>query len=166
MENQNPHQKFEEVYHAHVKAIFRFVYFKVSDYETALDITQETFLKFWKALYKGQVVKNPKAFLFFIARGLVVDYYRRRDHRTHVPLEQIEGLIFTTDDLDNKLDKERQISQLFAKLHELREDYQDILILYYIEEVEVPDIAEIVQKTENAVRVLIHRALKELKGKL
>ena len=51
-------------------------------------------------------------------------------------------------------------------LNNLKEDYQDVIIYRYLDELSVPEIAKIVQKSEDAVRVSLHRALKSLKNEL
>ncbi len=167
MDSNEINRQFEEAYRLYVKAIFRFAYFKTSDNESALDIAQDTFLRYWKILTAGHNIKDPKAFLYFIAYGLVVDFYRKKKHRAHVPLENIdEGLIFIVDDLENKMDDKNQIDFVLSKLRKLKDEYRDALLLYYIEDLPVADIARMLNKNENNVRVLIHRALKDLKGKL
>jgi RNA polymerase sigma-70 factor (ECF subfamily) len=51
-------------------------------------------------------------------------------------------------------------------LVKIKEEYQDVIIWYYVDELSVPEIAQIMDKSPGAVRVLIHRALKTLKDHL
>ena len=167
MEDKNLHKIFEEVYQLQAKAIFRFVYFKVSDYELAQDITAETFLRFWKVLSGQGNIQNRRALLYTISNGLVIDYYRKAEHKKKVAISKIdENLVFVTDSLEEKLDAKTQLQQVLAALQKIKKEYRDVLLLYYVDELEVSEIAFIVKKKENAVRVLIHRALKALKDVL
>jgi len=48
----------------------------------------------------------------------------------------------------------------------IKEEYQDVIIWYYVDELSVPQIAKIMDKSQGAIRVLIHRGLKALKEHL
>ncbi len=157
----------ENIYNQYAKGIFRFIYFKVSDYELVKDFTQDTFVRFWKVLMRGDKMQSPKAFVYFIANGIVVDHYRRKKSNNLISLDKVdERLLAKDDDIEEQVDRKQRISQVFAKLKEIKIDYQEILVLYYVEELKVSEIAIILKKKENAIRVLIHRALKALKEKL
>ena len=75
---------FNKLYRERVDSIYRFVFFKVSDKDLAWDITQECFLKMWRQIQDGAEVKNSNALLYAIARNLVIDYWRQKDHRQNV----------------------------------------------------------------------------------
>jgi len=157
----------ENIYNQYASGVFRFIYFKVSDYELAKDLTQDVFVRFWKVLMREEKVQNPRALIYFIANGIVVDNYRRKNSNNSIPLEKIdERLLAKDDDIEEQVDRRKRINQIFAKLKEIKIDYQKILVLYYIEELKVSEIAIILKKRENAIRVLIHRALNALKEKL
>lgn len=70
--------KFEAIYSKESDAIFRFCFIRVSDREQALDITQETFLRLWQSLHSEKEITNTKAFLFTVARRLIIDWYRKK----------------------------------------------------------------------------------------
>ena len=71
-------KKFELIYRDKSDNIFRFCLIKVSDRDQALDITQETFLRLWQSLQSKEEIRNEKAFLFTIARRLIIDWYRKK----------------------------------------------------------------------------------------
>src|SRR3989344_1984385 len=84
----NPRKEFSKIFDSCINKIYRFVFVKVSSEEIAQDLTSETFLKGWEAFQAsygqdGQKIENPQAFLYKIARNLVVDYYRQKG-RTQV----------------------------------------------------------------------------------
>ena len=167
MEDKNLKQIFEEVYQLQAKAIFRFVYFKVSNFEFAQDITAETFLKFWKVLSSQENIQNSRALLYTIANGLIIDYYRKAEHKKKVDISKIdENLIFVSDDLGEKLYAKTQLEYVLVTLEKIKKEYREVLLLHYVDELEVSEIALIIKKKENTVRVLIHRALKAVKAKL
>ena len=160
-------RQFEATFTEFASDIFRYIYFKVSEYELAQDLTEEAFVRYWKRLQEGKVIDNHKALLYFIAKGLVVDHYRTKKNSKKQSLEKVdERLLVMSDDVEETIEQKQELEQVFAKIKKLKKDYQDVLFLHYVEDLSIKEIAFIQKKQENAVRVLLHRALKELKKKL
>lgn len=159
---------FGRLYDLHVKPIFRFIYFKVNSREEAEDLTSETFLKAWDYISsrgKSNKIKNLRAFFYQIASNLVVDYYRKR---SLFPLA-LDSAVDTPDNRTSgidKIEKDDEAVNLKAALKNIPENYCDIIVWYYLEDLKIAEIAEIIQKSEGALRVLIHRATKSLKKEL
>ena len=55
------------------------------------------------------------------------------------------------------------INKLKQSLVMLKKDYQDVIIWHYLEDMSIPEIAELVNKPAGTVRVMLHRGLKDLK---
>jgi RNA polymerase sigma-70 factor (ECF subfamily) len=156
-------KEFNKVYMEFAGNIFRYIYFKVSDYDVAADLTADTFTRFWKVTLR-EPIGNTKAFLFSIANGVVVDYYRKRQKQKKISLDAIdEWLLGVVDKNEEILSNKQEITYIFLKLKKLKKTYQDILLLYYVEELQIDEISIILQKTENNTRVILHRALHALK---
>lgn len=160
-------EEFIQWYDRYHDAVWRFILFKVSNAETAWDLSQESFLKTWEYWQRGgATISNPRAFLFTVARNMVIDHWRGRAHTPVTELtEEMEQIIpgKTGNDAHERLvlkDEARQMQQCIAKLPE--ED-REILTLRFTEELPFKDIARVVGKGEIAVRVQAHRALKKLK---
>ncbi len=167
MKKGKQHQLFEDAYRQCAQGIFRFIYFKVSDYELAKDFTADTFIRFWKQLVNGKEIQNNKAFLYFIAKGITIDYYRKKKHTKSVSLDIIdERLLGVIDTAEDTLSMKQELEQVYIKLKEIKKEYQDVLLLHYVEDLKISEIADVLNKKENTVRVLLHRALKVLKEKL
>lgn len=157
-------ESFGQVYDLFVEKIFRFVYLKVSSREDAEDITSEVFLRAWQYLGEQKKIDNLNAFLYQIARNLVVDFYRKRVQQ---PLPMInEEQLEAVPDLDNnifkKIDDELNHNNLTKVLSQLKDEYKEIIILRFIEEYSVEETAKIIGKTKSNVRVLSHRALQKV----
>jgi len=164
MTRGNIYQKFEIIYTQYAGGIFRYIYFKVSDYELARDITTEAFIKYWKILSVEKKIASPKALLYLIAKGLVIDYYRKKKNSKRVSLESIdERLLGVIDTVEDSLFKKQELEQIYRKIRRLKKDFQDILFLHYVEDLTVKEIAFMQKKKENAIRVMLHRALQSLK---
>ena len=167
MESEKRFQLFDSIYRQFAQGIFRFIYFKVSDYELARDLTADTFIRFWKQMIKGEEIQNGKALLYFIAKGITIDYYRKKKNRKSVSLDTIdERLLGVIDSMEDNVSTKQELEQVYAKLKEIKKEYQDVLLLHYVEDLKISEIAVALNKKENTVRVLLHRALKTLKGKL
>ncbi len=155
--------KFNNVYKEFASNIFRYIYFKVSDYDVAADLTADTFTRFWKVSVR-EPIDNAKAFLFSIANGIIIDYYRKKKKQKKVSLDVIdEWLLGVIDKNEDVLSNKQEITYIFLKLKKLKKTYQDILLLYYVEELKVEEISLVLHKTENNTRVILHRALQALK---
>ena len=159
-------EEFGQIYDSCIDKIYRFIYFKVSSQEVAQDLCSETFLKGWQVFKENsKEIENPQAFLYQIARNLVIDHYREKDRTKVIPVssvpitdpaENLEDKSFINSDLDN----------IKASLANLKQDYQEIITWYYIEDFSISEIAQMMDKSEGAVRVMVHRALKALKNKV
>ena len=163
---QNFKKIFNKVYNSHIEKIYRFVFLKVSSEEIAQDLTSETFLRFWERVKRSQdsEITNPNAFLYQIAKNLIIDHYREKGR---VQLVSTENTNINISDPRIDLEKDANLSsdleQAQKALKQLKEEYQDVVIWYYLDDLSVPEIAEILDKSENAVRVTIHRALSSLR---
>lgn len=155
---------FEQVYDFYVPKIFRFVFLKTGNKENAEDLTSETFFRFWT--YSRNVkINNESAepVLYKIARNLIIDFYRKKEIET----TEIDGVIANqiSDGQQNfigQMINKEEVKQIMEVIGELKDEYQEIIILRFVEDLEIDEIAEITGKTNGAVRVLSHRALKSL----
>lgn len=154
---------FSNIYDKHVTKIYRFVYLKVGSPETAEDLSSEVFMRAWSSFAKSSI-KNIQAFLYGIARNVVADYYRKKGKVQFVSIE--ETVIVSPESLEEQASVKLDIENIQKVLKELPDDHQDLIIWRYIDELSVPEIMQITGKSEDSVRVGIHRALRALKDKL
>ncbi len=158
-------EAFGKLYDAYIEKIYRFVYFKVSSREEAEDITSETFLKAWGYLIENgnsKEVKNFAGFIYRVARNLIIDFYRKRGARQEVNLDP-EMEIAIDDKRFNQVAVNQELEKVLKTLKKLKQEYQEIVLLKYVEEMSVGEIAEILGKSNLNVRVTLHRAGKKLK---
>ncbi len=163
-------KEFEKIYEENVDHIFRFTYLKVSSKDEAEDITSITFTRFWEKVEKQEKhedknIKNPKAFLYTIARNLITDHYRGRTEEKPADIEKV-----TVEDEKVNIEEDAMINsdieEVKKSLEKVNEDYQNVIIWYYLNELTIPEIADLLEKPEANVRVLIHRAVESLKKEL
>lgn len=156
---------FSKVYDLYTDRIYRFIYFKVSGKEEAQDLTAEVFLKTWQYIIDGKEIKNLNALFYKIARNLVIDHYRK-ESRKEISLEreimeqQEIKMIF---DSKSKVEQQIQYKQIEDQLRNLKDEYREVVILRFIEELSIKEIAEVLGKKSGAVRVILYRAINALK---
>lgn len=150
-----------QLYNTYFERIYRFIFYRVSHKETAEDLTEDVFVKLFKKLKN---LEQPAAFegwLFQIARNQVIDYYRSK--KQLVPLEEVENTLeYETNIVDIVNLKTEQV--VFIKLlKELTPEQQQVIKLKFLEDINNSVIAQMLQKTEGAIRVIQHRAIAKLK---
>jgi RNA polymerase sigma-70 factor (ECF subfamily) len=161
-------KKYSQIYDRYVAKIYRYVFLRVNSREAAEDLTSETFLRGYEA-YKapGSDIKNPQAFLYQIAKNLVVDHYRGKAKAQLVSIE--DSKIQLTDskiNIEQAAMAASDLEQVRKAISGLSEDYQNVIIWRYLEDLPIKEVASLLDRSEEATRVLLHRALNELKTKL
>lgn len=153
-------EAFAVIYDRYVDALFRFVVFRVKSQELAQDIVSELFLKIWQHLTaRERVVANLRAFLYQIARNLVADHYRTAQET--LPLEDTSEMVGKGE---QQLNIHQSLVEVEKALKSLRPDWQEVIILSHIEGLKNSEIALIIGKSHSATRVILHRAMQELKS--
>ncbi|KKW08240.1 MAG: RNA polymerase, sigma-24 subunit, ECF subfamily [Candidatus Kaiserbacteria bacterium GW2011_GWA2_49_19] len=161
-------KEFSRIYDQYIGKIYRFVFLRVNSTEAAQDLTSETFVRAWdrfKTGGSGPKVKNWAAFLYQIARNLVTDFYREKGKI------QIVSASYVADpnpalDLENRAFLNSDVEQIKEALSRLGEEHQEVIIWRYLDGLSNKEIAEILDKPEGTVRVIIHRALEALRQEL
>ena len=164
--NQGENQAFEEFYGLYVKKIYRFIYYRINSKQDAHDLTSETFCRAWQSAAQGSKIENLKAFIYRIAHNLVVDFYAQKQK---APLELNEELKETLPDggsLDKNIDVDLDLEQVKRAIKKLPSNYQEILIMRFLDELSISEISQVLGKSKNNIYVLIHRALSVLKKEL
>lgn len=160
---------FIMAYDLYVDQIYRFVFFKISDSEEANDLTSAIFLKTWNYIQTNSLTdeKTLRALIYKIARTSIIDYYRKASNQNTISLDDERGdkIDFKDEkqDVIKKMETASDLENLEKKLGQLKEEYREVLVLRFINELSVKEIADALHKPKGNVRVLIHRALKALK---
>ena len=124
-------------------------------------------LRIWEYLQREdkEVKESFQALLYKIARNLIADHYKRKSSQELLIDDDFRDFLTNQPGRDEIGSKE-QAEEIHKALVMIKEEYQNVIIWYYIEELSVPEIAKIMEKSQGATRVLIHRALKALKQHL
>ncbi len=159
-------EAFGQLYDAYMERIYRFVYFRVEDQQTAEDITSQVFLKAWSNLERFQFSRTPYlAWLYTIAHNAVIDHYRTRKVTTaldDVQLSQPDH----SEVVETEIDLTVEMQSVKVALQTLTDDQQRVLTLKFIEGMSNNEIARQLGKREGAIRALQMRGLQALAKQL
>jgi RNA polymerase sigma-70 factor, ECF subfamily len=162
--------KFERIYVDESDAIFRFCLVRLSNREQALDITQETFLHLWQSLLENKEIENDKAFLFKIARNLIIDWYRKKKSVSLEDMKKNENNEDNEYDIPdgktlNDVDLGAEGRYLINKIDNLNPGYRQPVYLRFVEGLSPTEIGKIMGISSNAASVRVNRGLEELRKK-
>ena len=160
-------EAFGKFYDLYISRIYRFIFFKVNSVSDAQDLTSEVFLKLWQYIRDGKKIENLNALIYMIARNSVIDFYRqrsRKDGREELIEEKhLPQIIDEDSDLASKMEISTDVQTMLKGLENLKDEYKEVIVLRYLDELSITEISDVLNKTKGSVRVLIHRALNVLK---
>jgi RNA polymerase sigma-70 factor (ECF subfamily) len=153
------------IYDEHYPLIYRYIYRQVGDVELTRDLAAEVFHRLLRSVQKQ---KHPgqhlKAWLYRTAHNIVVDHYRRQQHRQHLPLD--EELIDADDDPAQTAERRASAARVRAALHKLTPQQRQVIALKFLEGLSNQEVAAVLSKPIGAVKSLQHRALAALQQHL
>ncbi len=161
----NP-RSFEKIYESYFKSILQFVYQRLDSKETAIDITQTTFLKALQNLTKYQFKGLPfSSWLYRIALNELNDYFRKNANKRTVNLEdKISTLLFEEAEGDDEIEAHQQkLTLLKSAIKQLNAEDFIFIEMRFFEGRPFAEIAEIMEITENNAKVKTYRILEKVK---
>ena len=154
--------EFTHLYDQYADSIYRYGFFRLSrDKALAEDLVPETFTKTWTAISRGTEITNGKTFLFTVAHNLIIDIYRKKKTTSLDHLTDFGFNPENTEDLNPE--KKAEISEVLKYIDRLPDNYKQVLILRFVEDLGPQEIAQIIGESENNVSVRINRSLSKLK---
>jgi len=153
---------FAEIYTRHHDAIYTYIYYRVNDTGLAEDLAGEVFVRMVERIdrftYRGRPIL---AWLYTIARNLIVDHQRHHSKADHLPLDEglVAGGASPSETASQKLDRDC----LTRSMKHLTEEQQRVILHKLIEGRSNAEVAILLDKTEGAIKSLQHRALASLR---
>ena len=163
-------ERFEALYRRYLAPVYSYAYYELGDHHAAEDATERTFLAALANLHRfderarpadGEGASTFKVWLFRIARNVVAN--ERRSARRHpaAALDDATGAVIA-DPLDVEGDAVRrdEAAAAWRAVGRLPGDRRRAVVLRFVDELSTAEIAGVLGRSEGAVRVLIHRALR------
>ncbi len=156
-------ESFGVVYEKLFTPLYRYVISRCRDVDLANDICQQAFLNFYKALPNYEPEKSPLAYLFTIAKRLLINHGEKKSS-----ISFDETLFEITEDESVDIESDAHVRMLSESINEylpaLTADEQDVIRLYFYGEFSYKEIAEMIDREEAYVRKIKERALKKLRA--
>ena len=150
---------FGQLYELHLDAIYRYIYYRVGNATEAEDLTEQVFLKAWEHMGAYDDRGLPfAAWLYRMAHNLVIDY--RRTRKVAEPLS--EFLVEKSAGPQETVELRLEMAEVAAALRRLSPDYQQIILLRFVQGCSHAEAAAVMGKSEGALRALQCRALASL----
>ena len=153
---------FGRLYDLYVDRVYRHIYYRVGNTADTEDLTQQVFLKAWKAIGRYRKGTSPfLAWIMKISHNLIIDYYRLKKDVAYL---DDEWAFEDTDSSPERLAEEHVTQQQLRKvILQLPYDQQQVILMSFIEGFTYAEIASALEKREGTIRVILHRALKKMK---
>ncbi len=150
-------ESFEEVVERYLPRIFNLVYLRVEDYEEARDLTQEIFLKAYKAYPSFKGDSSPYTWLYRIALNHTTNFLKKRSRLKSVSLDKLfeddPNFISYEEDKRTELREEK----IREKVMDLPHPYRDVIILFYFDSMSIEDISRVLNIPKGTVKSRLSR---------
>ncbi len=158
---QGDSDAFGQLYESTVNRVYRYIYFRVSDDDTAEDLTSKVYLKAWESLPRFKAGGSPFiAWLYTIAHNAVIDHYRTSRQDAH--LEEINALPDRDPLPQEQCEHHLDAQALRQALHQLTPEQRDVVTLKLLDGLSTGEIAARLRKSPGAIRALQMRGLQAL----
>jgi RNA polymerase sigma-70 factor, ECF subfamily len=154
---------FGDLYKRHVEKVYRYFIFKVGNSQDAQELTSQTFLAALESLPKYRGTGSFTAWLFGIARHKSSLFFH---NNKSYPSELAEDVADPDPLLEDAIEHALEVSRVSAALNMLKTEKAEAIRLYFISGLSAAEAAEVLGKSEPAVRMLLHRGIQELKQRL
>ena len=147
----------ERLLDRHEQQVFRMAVMILRDTGRAEEVTQDVFLKLWRALpaYDGRAA--PSTWLYTIARNTCLSAVRAQAHRRTLPLDEATEPAAPEAPVDGAIE-----ADLARGLEALPEIQREVVTLFYLQERSVRDVSALLDLPENTVKSHLHRARRAL----
>jgi RNA polymerase sigma-70 factor (ECF subfamily) len=156
-------QAFGTVYTKLYAPLYRYTFSRSRDVELSNDICQQAFLRFFQALPAYEPNKSPLAYLFTIAKHLLINHSEKK---APIPFDDV--LVETKEDESVHIVEDSHVRLLAESIDEylpsLTQDEREVIRLYFYGELSHKEIGEVLRKEEATVRKVKERALKKLRA--
>jgi RNA polymerase sigma-70 factor (ECF subfamily) len=161
---------FDPLYRKYLAQVYSYAYYELGDHHEAEDATERTFLQALAALpgfeerarpADGEGASTFRVWLFQIARNVVANRRRTLRRRPEAPLDAA-ALVADPLDVEGRVSDRADAAAAWVAVGRLPAERRRAVILRFVDEMTAAEIAGVLGRSEGAVRVLLHRALRTI----
>lgn len=151
-----------ERYH---RQLYRFIFHMTGDKELSEDIVQNAFLRMLKYRKNFTGSGEFRNWMYHVVRNVMHDHFRK-DKRipSHNSLPEFAETIAGEQSADGQLEKQQELKILEIAMKNLSDENRELLVLYRFQELSYREIALVLETTEGAIKVRVHRAMNQLRA--
>ena len=162
--------RFDALYRKYVAQVYSYALYELRDQHEAEDATERTFMAALANLARFDERARPadgagastfRVWLFRIARNAVAERRRRLRRRPEAPLDAALALAAPSD-VEGEAARRDEAAAAMRAIARLPDDRRRAVILRFVDEMSTSEVADVLGRSEGAVRVLIHRALRSV----
>lgn len=153
------------LYERYYRQLYRFLFNMTRQRELSEDMVQNIFLRILKYPDGFIGFGEFKTWMYHIARNTVYDHFRKvKRTPAHSDVTEYEERLEGGQQTDVQLEKEQELKKLDEAMQKLSDENRELLILCRFQELKYHEIAKILNTTEGAIKVRVHRAMSQLKS--
>lgn len=157
-------EALSEIYDRYELKIYNYIYRRTSDPGLSEDLTAQVFLKMLEAIQSERAWHSSfSGWLYRIAHNLVIDHYRARDRQKQVSIDDVPNMHDTGTPPVRAAEVALEAEALRSAIRRLTDEQAQVISLRFLEGYSFAEIAEMMDKTEGAVKALQHRAVATLR---
>ncbi|MDP9244604.1 MAG: RNA polymerase sigma factor [Chloroflexota bacterium] len=158
---------FATLYRRYLDRVYGYAFYQLGDHHDAEDVTERIFLAALAALGGFRDTGSTfRAWLFRIAHNTIANAHRTRARRPTVALPDDWDRPAPDADPARLVGRGEELREVLALIDELPEERRQVILLRFADELTSREIGIVLDRSEGAVRVLLHRALRELAARL
>ncbi|MGE5138759.1 MAG: RNA polymerase sigma factor [Rudaea sp.] len=158
---------FAQHYREYVKPVYAYTLSRVGVPEDARDLTSETFLAALQGIEHFRAESKFSTWLFGIARNKCADYFRRRHiNGREVEIDAAERQPAPGPQLDDMVERSARFEELARTARLLPPEQAEALSLRIFGGLTAAQAGQVMGKSEAAVKMLVYRAVRELRTML
>ncbi len=149
-------EEFDDIYKQYKDRVYNYVFWRVMDRDTAMDITQNIFIKIYKGLKTFRGESSISTWIFSITRNTTINESKKI--KRHLSAEELGDVL----SIDNRKDVELR-TKVFKAMEKLKPEHREIIKMFYFDRFSYREISGILKIEIGTVKSRINRAKNELK---
>jgi RNA polymerase sigma-70 factor (ECF subfamily) len=160
-------QAFDGLYLLYVDRVYRFLTARLGDAEAAEEVTAQVFLRLIEKIEQYQIAPKDNAaiftaWLYRLAYNKMIDVLRRQKQTKQVSMHYAETIPHGQP-MSETVEERIEFEGVMEKLQLLNDQQRQVILLRFVEGLSIAETAQIMDKSEGAIKALQHRSLESLR---